>query len=173
MAKIELIEIVLASVVIISIFFGIKCFRKKKPVNYINSGQASFVPTSEEQIIASQKNLPINKIQLFTCNPFNDGFETGAYENLGVVSAAETFFPGFTDQKASVVSSNLSNKLTDATNACAYKIKNIAHQLGADAVIGLQTQTASTQIKIAPGVLSHPVLVNFIGTAVKKKVEPA
>ena len=108
-------------------------------------------------------------VQLFTFNPFGNGLETGAYENLGVVSAymglgvgpLTAIFSAWSNDFG-VESKKYNEKMATATDACMLKIKNIAHELGADAVVGMQT--TFTELTAGHG----QILVCMIGTAVKK-----
>lgn len=111
-------------------------------------------------------------VQLFTFNPYGTGLETGAYKNLGLVSAYMALGTGpismllsswtdFFGEESKVYN----EKMTSATNACIARIKNLAHEMGADAVIGVQT--TFTELTAGHG----QIMVCMIGTAVKKTGE--
>ena len=108
-------------------------------------------------------------VQLFTFNPYGNGLETGAYENLGLVSAYMALGTGPISQLLSSwtdffgeESKTYNEKMTSATDACIFRIKKMAHEMEADSVIGVQT--TFTELTAAHG----QILVCMIGTAVKK-----
>jgi len=111
-------------------------------------------------------------VQLFTFNPYGNGLETGAYENLGLVSAymalgtgpASKFLSSLTDFFGSE-SKAYNEKMTEATDACIWSLKTNAYKMGADAVIGVHT--TFTELTAAHG----QILVCMIGTAVKKNYD--
>jgi uncharacterized protein YbjQ (UPF0145 family) len=111
-------------------------------------------------------------IPLFTFNPFGNGIETGAYKNLGLVSAYMALgvgpltkvFSGWSNDFG-VESKAYNEKMTAATDACILKMKTAAHEMGADTVIGVHT--TFTELTAGHG----QILVCMIGTAVKKAVD--
>ncbi|MDR1084235.1 MAG: heavy metal-binding domain-containing protein [Deltaproteobacteria bacterium] len=106
----------------------------------------------------------INKIEVFTFNPFN---EEGAYRNLGLVSGYATIGTSFLTSLVSSIDDFLgedskvyNDKMSEAEAACLYKLKTRAHALGATAVIALSV--TFTELTLGHGML----MLGMIGTAV-------
>jgi uncharacterized protein YbjQ (UPF0145 family) len=108
----------------------------------------------------------IQKVQLFTFNPYIEG----AYKNLGLVASFVTLGTGPLTTIASTLDDALGNdskiyddKLEEAHKTCINKIKTNAHHKGASAVVSMQI--TFTELTKGHGML----LVCMIGTAITTK----
>jgi uncharacterized protein YbjQ (UPF0145 family) len=106
----------------------------------------------------------INKIEVFTFNPFN---EEGAYRDLGLVSGYATVGTGLLTDLVSTFNDFMgedskiyNDKMSQAESACLRKLKTKAHSLGATAVIALSV--SFTELTSGHGML----MIGMIGTAV-------
>jgi uncharacterized protein YbjQ (UPF0145 family) len=111
--------------------------------------------------------LQIDKIGVFTFNPFN---EEGAYKNLGLVSGYATIGTGILTDMVSTINDFLgedshvyNDKMKQAEALCLQKLKARAHALGATAVIAISV--SFTELTSGHGML----MIGMIGTAVNTR----
>lgn len=130
------------------------------------------------ELLISEKNTQNGKhataeppqLPIYTINPY----PYGSYEFIGLVSAYVALGTGLVSGLLSSVSDFFgqesgayNEKMTQATAACIIKLRRSALDMGANAVIGLQT--TFTELTAGHG----QIMVAMIGTAVKTQAQDA
>jgi uncharacterized protein YbjQ (UPF0145 family) len=115
----------------------------------------------------NELRLQIDKIGVFTFNPFN---QEGAYKNLGLVSGYATIGTGLLTSLVSSINDLMgadsqiyNEKMAEAEAICLRKLKTRAHAMGATAVIALTV--SFTELTSGHGMLT----IGMIGTAVSTR----